>query len=468
MVFIENSRCKIYRKYLRESEVLSANLPENPEKTEGESKGKGNQTKQNTDIKTTLEQTGSYVLAPALNSFVIWILQDAVKRGIQRLYFLARDGYFMYHTAEIFCRRFRLPVECRYLYCSRYSLRIPMYHLNMDGAMGYICRGGIDVTMQKILKRSGISEEEQEKVLEILNFPFAATQSIPYAKLPEIRKKLEECQYFMTCVYRRSREALPGLRGYLSQEGLLDETPAAIVDSGWIGSTQKNLNQLLSHFGQKRLLEGYYWGLYELPADVKSEQYHCYYFHSKRTLREKVYFSNCLFETIYSAPHGMTLGYAHSDGKYEPVYAPYDENRKDFMESLEQLFMDYTTRLAGHMESIDEADCTKDRRVIKKLLELFMGRPTPEEAELFGSLEFSDDVLEDEKQQVAIRLNETELKANHVLNKALVMLGIKQEYIRESAWYEGSAVRHGKHVRWHLNGYRAYKYLLYLRQMYWK
>lgn len=449
MVSIENSRCKIYKKYLRESVILSENICE--------------QSKE-----TTLEQTGNYVLAPALSSYVIWLLQDALERGIQRLYFLARDGYFMYRTAEIFCRNLHLPIECRYLYCSRYSLRAPMYHLDMDEAMEYICRGGIDVTIQKILKRSGITREEQEKSLELLDLPFEAEQSIPYADLPGIHRRLEECQYFMTCVYSRSREELPNLRGYLSQEGLLDEVPDAIVDSGWIGSTQKNFNQILTHFGRKRAIEGYYWGLYELPAGVEKELYHCYYFHPQRTLREKVYFSNCLFETIYSAPHGMTLRYVYTDGNYEPVFAPYDEERKQFMESLEQIFTDYAERLAGTIQCIQKADCEKDRRVIKKLLELFMGEPTPEEAELFGSLEFSDDVFEDEKQQVAVRLNENELKANHVLNKALVMLGLKRQYIKESAWYEGSAVRHGKHAGRHLSGYRAYKYLLYLRQMYWK
>lgn len=464
MESIENSRCKKYKKCLRKSEILSRHLS-------------------GTEEKSILEQTGSYVLAPALNSFVIWLLQDALARGIQRLYFLARDGYFMYRTAEIFCRKFQLPVECRYLYCSRYSLRVPMYHLDMDDAMEYICRGGIDVTMQKLLKRSGISKEEQEETLKILNLSFPATQSIPYAKLPEIRKKLEECRFFTNCVYRHSHEELPNLRGYLSQEGLFDEVPKAIVDSGWTGSTQKDLQRLLSYFGKEEcgktdfakpenketgLLEGYYWGLYELPPDVKKEQYHCYYFQPRRTLREKVHFSNCLFETIYSAPHGMTVGYAFSDKKYVPIFAPYDKGRKHFMESLEQLFAAYAARLADSMESIGDVDCAKDRKVIRKLLKMFMGKPAPEEAELFGRLEFSDDVLEDDKQQVAVYLNEAELKANHAANKALVMLGLKQEYIKESAWYEGSAVRYGKHVRWHLVWYRAYKYLLYLRQMYWK
>ena len=42
----------------------------------------------------------SYVLAPTLLMFVLWVLTEAVKNGKQRLYFLARDGYMMYQVAE--------------------------------------------------------------------------------------------------------------------------------------------------------------------------------------------------------------------------------------------------------------------------------------------------------------------------------------------------------------------------------
>lgn len=427
------------------------------------------------DRKTILEQTAGEILAPVLNSFVVWLLQDAGKRGIRRLYFLARDGYFMYRAAEMICRKLQLPMECRYLYCSRYALRVPLYHLNMEDALSYICRGGIDVTLEKILKRSGIAGEEQREVIHRLNLPFPETQSIPYAELPDIRRKLEACSYFMTCVYRHSHMELPNLQGYLAQEDFFDDTPKALVDSGWTGSTQKDLQRLVSYFEKENngyaagsLLEGYYWGMYELPQDMKKESYHCYYFQPRGNLREKVYFSNCLFETIYSAPHGMTLGYTCADGRYVPIYAPYDKKQKKWMEQLERIFMDYAAQFAGGVEQIQNIDCVKERRMVRRLMGRFMGHPTVAEAELFGSLMFSDDVLEDEKQPVAARLNEAELKANHVGNKALVMLGIKRDYIKESAWYEGSAVRNGKHVSWHLLQYRAYKYLLYLRQMYWK
>ncbi len=113
-------------------------------------------------------------------------------------------------------------------------------------------------------------------------------------------------------------------------------------------------------------------------------------------------------------------------------------------------------------------DCEKEKKAIKKILKRFMGTPSQEEAELYGQLEFSDDVLDNNRQQVAAPLNEAELRANHVGNKALVMLGIRNGYIRESAWYEGSVARYGKHERRHLFSYTIYKYLLYIRQMYFK
>ena len=43
-------------------------------------------------------------------------------------------------------------------------------------------------------------------------------------------------------VYKRQ-----ALKGYLSQEGLLEDRTDAIVDSGWTGSMQMVLNEVLSH-----------------------------------------------------------------------------------------------------------------------------------------------------------------------------------------------------------------------------
>lgn len=450
-----------------------------------------------------------YVLSPALHGYVLWVLREALTSGKKRLYFLARDGYFMYCAAKIICEKMNLPIECRYLSCSRYSIRIPMFHLNFEDAMEYICRGGIDVTMRKILNRAGLDEEEKEIVLYDLRYSskieYQMDDLIPYACMQEIRQALEKCESFCLYLDWHSKAAMPNLEGYLRQEGLLEDVSYALVDSGWVGSMQKVLNQLLIYiknrqsrgqteiFSQRGRLEGYYWGLYELPAGVIPEDYHCYYFSPGENLKEKVYFSNCLFEGIFSAPHGMTMGYELSEGKYRPVYAEISAEHKQFMEATKQRLMTYTEYLAemirhdaagisgGSIEQslanvleescsekcagfVKTLNCRNDKGTIQKLLRSFMGEPTRAEAELYGRLQFSDDVLDYGGHQIAAQLSDEELTANHAFHKMLSMIGVRKTYVKESAWYEGSAVRSGHKVRRHLRGYVGYKYLLYLRK----
>ena len=437
------------------------------------------------------ETTYDYVLAPALHGFVCWVLREAVAAGTKRLYFLARDGYLMYQAADKICKKLQLPISCRYLSCSRYSIRVPMYHRNYTEALEYICRGGIDLTMDRILNRGALEEQEKQNVLEMLNEEFQKNaqatfqmqENIPYAKLEQIRQALEKNVYFRNCLESHSREALPGFEGYLEQEGLLDDIPSALVDSGWIGSMQKVLNDAIHFIKEKRSasniellnntegtdnrgtdLEGYYWGLYELPEGVDPKKYHSYYFSPGEHIREKVYFSNSLFETIFSAPHGMTMGYRKIADGYAPVYAEISEQQYHFMKKVEGHMLRYTEKMLPNIRSEADLLCENDRKTIFRLLRIFMGEPTEAEVEQFGNHRFSDDVLDDGNRQIAEVMTEEELTSNHIWNKIKAMCGLEDKYIRESAWYEGSAVRNGQHVKRHLHRYAAYKYLLYLRK----
>ena len=90
-----------------------------------------------------------------------------------------------------------------------------------------------------------------------------------------------------------------------------------------------------------------------------------------------------------------------------------------------------------------------------------MGEPSRSEAHVYGSLPFSDDVLDEKEQQVAALMNQDELMTNHPIKKAMILTGISKEKIRESAWYEGSAVRNGEKTDVHLRAYRIYKWMLY-------
>ncbi|MFR2562545.1 MAG: hypothetical protein ACLS8R_07550 [Anaeromassilibacillus sp.] len=243
-----------------------------------------------------------YVLAPALGEFTLWLLYHTLKSGKQRLYFLARDGYLMSRAALLFCETLQLPLVCRYLSCSRYSLRIPFFHLDQGAALDAICRGGIHVTLDQILARAGLTEQERRLVAGELSLPWKAGDVIPYAKLQEVRRRLQQCERFLDAMNCHSRDAMPGLAGYLQQEGLLEEVPDAIVDSGWVGSMQMALNEVLASMGRTKPLEGYYWGLYALPPGADRGAYHCYDFAPDHGLTPKIFFNNCLFEAIFTAP----------------------------------------------------------------------------------------------------------------------------------------------------------------------
>ncbi len=419
--------------------------------------------------------SSAYVLGPAINAYVLWVLGEAAKKGTERLYFLARDGYFMYVTARILCEKLDIPIDCRYLCCSRYSVRIPVFHLNMTEAFDYICRGGIDVTVDKILNRAGLSDGEKEKICsEISRRP---EEIVPYSELGVIRKQLEASRDFTEFTQKRSEEEYPALEGYIRSQGLLDDVRFAFVDSGWVGSMQKVIATLIHHIHEKEndgktfRPEGYYWGLYELPADVDPDDYHCYYFSEKHGVRRKIYFSNCLFESIFSAPHGMTLRYEERNGDFSPVFAQIRDENKKFILRTEGYIRKYASNLAEELsekginaDDLSLINTDKERQMIGRLLDIFMGKPTYGEACVYGSLPFSDDVLDTNEQETAAVLTQEELASNHPWNKIRIMTGLSKGKVKESAWYEGSAVRGRKNIGHHLRAYAGYKWMLYAKK----
>lgn len=403
-----------------------------------------------------------YVLVPALTGFVLWLLDLAVKRKIKRLYFLSRDGYLMYTAAKIICNEKKLPVDCRYLYCSRYSLRVPLFHLDMEQALTYICTRGTEITPEIVLKRSGLPEKEIHDIFFHLKIPFALDQVLSAADLSVLRKTLAASSFFLTAIANNSKKHFPALCGYLKQEGLLDEISMGIVDSGWVGSIQKTLWETCAALGKKSKIEGYYWGLYDLPENTEKERYHCYYFSPRSRLLAKTFFSNCLFEAVFSAPHGMTVRYEKKE-RYQPVLAECSSYKMQFDEKLRDILERY---IYFYLENLTVENMGKEaadaRRTIEKLLKLFMCRPTLEEAAYFGNFVFDEDVTERLDKQLAYPLTGKELLANHFWFHLLFIL--TKRPLKESGWYEGSAVLHGEWNTFYRYCYFGTRFLRFLRK----
>lgn len=407
------------------------------------------------------------VLGPAITDFLAWMLIRAREQGIKRLYFLARDGYFMYMGASKLCTHYHIPIECRYLECSRFSLRLPAYHKNIEEALDFICRGGIDVTLRKILMRAGLTTEEVEIVGEQMEESTKLDEILNYSQIRKFAGKLRESELFMLLLDVHSKDAYENAVGYFIQEGMTEDIPYALVDSGWTGSMQYALQKLLQDKGVHRQIHGFYWGLYEIPVNARREDYEAYYFTPEHHLKRKADFSNCLFECIFSAPAGMTVRYGKGE-KYYPVYGRVHGPNCEMINCVERYLNNYWDCFMENVENIDKIGNESCRKVISRLVKRFMSFPSYEEAELFGKLLFSDDILDGNVQKVAAPLSESELTDNHALRRIAIMSGHCSRKLKESAWYEGSAVLYGESkAKKHIMQYRLYKYLIYIRK-WWK
>lgn len=406
-----------------------------------------------------------YTIAPVLTEFISWVLRQASLAGKKRLYFLSRDGYQMYLTALRLTGLQHINIECRYLYVSRYSMRLPQYHLDPDKGIDRICTGGIDVTPERILQRAALSPEESEEILKNAGLQDKRREILDYRKIQKLKEKFRSGHKLQEYLEKHSLEEYENAMGYLEQEGLLSDVPYAIVDSGWVGTLQESMQTLIQSRRPELKVEGYYFGLYELPRDADPKNYHAWYFSHRRGLRRKAGFSNSLFEIICSSDEGMILYYRENSGRFLPMQDGKGNPNSLRLRKNLKILRDFLEQMqSSPEEESGEVQARAGIRLAEKLIHLLMACPTDTELLAYGDSLFSDDMLDGNRKKAAAELTETEIKNQRLFSRLLIAAGIKKATIRESAWIEGSIVRCGKHIRCSLVHARLYKFAVFGRK----
>ncbi|MCM1144088.1 MAG: hypothetical protein NC318_09620 [Blautia sp.] len=437
------------------------------------------------------EEVFLHVWLPVLTEYVEWVLDEAVKSGKERLYFLARDGYMMYLMAKKIVEARGIALDIRYLKLSRFAIRSAEYYFAGKAALDTLCTGGIDISFEKIMKRANLTKAEVLHIAKLAGYTKNYKAVLNYQQLCRLKKELAQIEPLFVYLQKHAKDHYHTAIAYLKQEGLLEQTPYALVDSGWTGSLQLSLQRVLEHgSGKKVRLEGYYFGLYDRPEGTESRQYRTFYF-DKKEVRRKVSFSNCLFETVFSAPEGMTCGYRISGQRQaKTVYEAIEDGRNPNAEVLEhfaRLLMQYVSYYVKvrnakvrnikarnvkvrnvKIRNVKDTEKMSNRQEInfftEKLFKPMMGYPTRWEAEAFGRMLFCDDVLELQLQPVAVKWDKEELCKQRFFQKLLIKANLKANVLHESAWTEGSIVRSGKKTESLLWQERLYKSLMYLRK----
>lgn len=338
-------------------------------------------------------------IAPVMILYTNWVVTEAQKRGLKKLYFLARDGYLLYEIAKKIISHYGWDIKCRYLFCSRQALRVPSYHIIGEEAFDLLTLGGYYLTPKSVLSRAMLNSSQISEILNELDIKHADKTFIE-SEFDAFCKKIRANATYRKYVLEISKNAYPPTIEYFKQEGLFEDDVVAIVDSGWTGSMQRSLRQLLRNEGFNGKIIGFYFGMYVPQKDEEDGEYLTFYFNSQKGFWRKIFFNNNLFECMLSAPHPMTIGYETLNGESFPLYT---KNHSDVMLNLIE------KQIEGALEQVDDI-LKKEKKLPDKncavrhcyrLLKKSMVYPSTSDVELLSSFMFCDDVTEGYRNSIA-------------------------------------------------------------------
>lgn len=260
-------------------------------------------------------QLGASLAGPILFPYIYWLLDQAQKRGIERLYFIARDGYILKLIADLIIKENNLPIKTKYIYGSRKAWRISALNLDDDE----LYRQFIQFTMyepKKIPQAFGLTKEEFLSILpkKLRNY----STSKPDKRLAEYLYNNKDVLKFAIEKNKAQKECVIN---YLKNTIDCTDDKFAFVDLDGSGLTQNCLARLMNNFYDKKIKSFYY---AVTPACCRSLNLEKYYYYTLK----RGNMGNML-ELLTRAPHGQTLKYANKNEDYKPILEQIDvENFK--------------------------------------------------------------------------------------------------------------------------------------------
>ncbi|MBB4862987.1 putative HAD superfamily hydrolase [Pseudomonas nitritireducens] len=198
------------------------------------------------------ELLGYNVVGPLLTHFVTWLRERAERDGIERLYFLSREGKLLKAAFDLWAAREPGTAASHYLVLSRRAVSVPRLR-SFDDVLTLARPNYFSGTLENLLAaRFGVALTEEElldlearglwsagRLLDIGNNDVSHIEPVLRHLLPRILAQAE-------------LEA-PALQRYLEDSGLTTAGALAVVDVGYSGTIQRHLNAWL-----ERPVNGYY------------------------------------------------------------------------------------------------------------------------------------------------------------------------------------------------------------------
>ncbi|MEZ2301884.1 MAG: HAD family hydrolase [Microcoleus sp.] len=390
---------------------------------------------QETDLhRQVIWNTAANVIAPVFFGFVHWVLQEAQRHGIRRLYFMARDGQILWKIAQIICRKWGYDIDCQYFYGSRQAFHFPSIQQIGETEQEWLFDRPPFLSVRLVCDRVNIQPEQIADALtrhglsadmwdKNLTDPEFTALKAAFQDREAIDRIVD-----LAAIYRENAI------GYFKQAGIGDGKSFAIVDSGWTGRSQRSFSKILAigNLYPPGGVPGFYFGLERRITPFSTDRLIPYFLEPDDITERRSLSSSPILELFLAADHGSTVRYEKQDDRYIPILRS-EKNEKGLEWGVlvqQQAILDFTERLTDHLEP-EECEVRYFYKVTEDLLKTFIHSPNQEEAQVFGSQPFSDQQLESKFHDLA--------PAYSLVDGFKMMFD--KRYISDFVWLPGSIQR---------------------------
>jgi predicted HAD superfamily hydrolase len=329
---------------------------------------------------------GATVAGPLCWAFTRWSLQEAARRGAHDAYFLARGGQIFWRIAAAL----RDPPALRrhYLFTSRLAFAGSFDRDNPTRLRELAAPSLAHHSVQQALTNLGLDPSAVELPDRWPRERWG--ENLSRADRADLADWLLGAKHLPRVQAALAERALLAAR-YLRESGFANSARAAVIDTGWMGTIQRNIEHLVGETDSPVAVDGFYLGL-SSAREIATQGERLGFTNVFRPLalrRDTTHL--ILLELFARGDHGPLMGFSEKNGRIVPNFGQIPDRQQAEVRLFQSAVLSFVAHAERAAELVPNADLAC--AVIENYLDFFRA-PERSEAEAISAIEHADQMLE--------------------------------------------------------------------------
>jgi len=338
----------------------------------------------------------SGVAGPVLCGYVLWIIQKSVEMGLERLYFISRDGELLLKIAQCVTPAFwpGRNLDLRYLLGSRQAWHLPALTANQETMTSWVLSYFENSSLKTALSRVNLRFEDCQDKLTAHGFTVEDWERRLSRGDRNQAEALIRDPFIQDRMATRAGEATEPALGYLEQEGLFEPVRYGLVDLGWSGRTKGSLESLLLLRG-KAPAPFFFFGRRGEKSKDDNSVLHAYLYNVRDGIHQERQLPDieALMESFCTSLDSGLVSYRREGDRFMPVYR--ESSTQELQAWGYQVMRDSILGFTNNLVHCAPGQGSPPRLPAATgaaLLKAFWRFPTRSEALIWGQFPFEEDL----------------------------------------------------------------------------